>query len=614
VVRWWAAFFIAGLVSPPGAWTGFIAAILVSALGSGAIAAAGRSPRTPFDRRANGGINRSLAAFAICCAAGIVLWQVAGLESAIRVRQGTGPVRSRSGSRGTAAVERLEQRRPAGIRALSLPGVRARLLAALDDGRLSRRARGLVGAIVLGERSGVDFTLGDTYAYVGLTHLLALSGMHLGAIAAPLSWLLSRLIRSKRRSDSVLLVVLCAYAAVACLPASLLRALFLTAAIVGFRTAGMNTDLLGALVAGSGLLVAIDPSIAFDAGFRLSFAAVCAIALVAAPLAKSAGAILPGGLRGAMVKAVLFPALITCSVQFFTLPLVVGLFHRTSLLAPVVNVIVSIPFAAFLYAGTLYVFVPLAPFKALLAFGMNPLCAFLEAAPAVFAARPHAGIYRSDVVVDAYLCGTALVAWALQRSCPRRRACLAAGAALVAIAFIHPSLPMSRARVGGSPVAEGRVMRISRGGAEYVGAGKGFVFLGDAFTSGEAYRFTRDLWARGVKGVGRCVVTPERLRRTHGLFYLLSRVRVDEVLCSRYLLLRDADIAARVESRGARIAAVGAGDVLRDGRWRLEITGPPFPPPRGALSGADAVLTWRLIAARTTSLDLPPGRGYHAVP
>jgi ComEC/Rec2-related protein len=614
VVRWWAAFFIAGIASPPGTGTGLLAAILISALGFGAAAAARRSPRTPFDRFGTRRVDRAPASFVVCCAAGLVLWQAAGLESAMRSRSSTGAPRSIRESRGTTGAEPSERRRPAGLRALSLPGVRSELLDALDDGRLSRRARGLVGAIVLGERSGVGFTLSDAYSYVGLAHLLALSGMHLGAIAVPLSWLLSRLIRSRRRSDFALLVVLGVYASVACFPASLLRALFLTAAIVGFRSAGMNTDLLGALVAGSGLLVAIDPSIACDAGFQLSFAAVCAIALIAAPLAKSAEAILPDGFRGTILKAVLFPALVTCSVQLFTLPLVVHLFYRTSILAPVVNVIVSIPFAAFLYAGALYVFVPLAALRTLLALGMNPLCAFLEAAPAAFAARPHAGIYRSDVRFDAYLCGTALIAWALRRRCPRRRAIMAAGAAFVVLAFMFPS-----ARMGDSGAAENsgvdyRVTRVSWRGAEYVGAGTGIVFLGDDFGSGEAYRFTRALWAKGVSRVGRCVVAPERLRRNHGLFYLLSRVRVDEVLCSRYLLLQSADLAARVGSRGARIAAVGAGDVIREGRWRLEITGPPFPPPRGTLSGADAVLTWRLIAVRTTSLDLPPDRGYHAVP
>ncbi len=536
----------------------------------------------------------------MCGAAAIVVWQTAGLDRIAHDRPGA-----------------TRPARPAGIRSLSLTGARSRLLEGLDDGRLSKRARGLVGALILDDRSGLDFEISETYSYVGITHFLALSGMHLGAIAIPLSGVLSRLIRSRRRSDIALLVILAAYSAVAGFPASLLRALFLSAAVVSYRLAGMNTDLIGSLVAGSCALVAIDPPIAFDVGFQLSFAAVCGIALVAAPLSKKAEARLPGGVRGTMMKAVFLPALITCSVQFITMPLVISLFKRASFYSPVVNVMVSLPFTALLYAGLLYVFVPLGPVRALLALGINPLCRFLETAPGVFARSPHAALYRGDFRIDAYLCGALLAAWALQKSCPRKRAIAGAGAVCVALAFLAPGSGRSGAHGPGgadrSPRAD-QIPRVSCRGAAYLGAGRGFIFLGEGFTSGDAYRFTRSLWAEGVRSAGRCVVAPSRLRRNHGVFYLLTRIRVDEVLCSDYLLLRDANLPARLGAGGAGVRAVRAGDVFQEGRWRLEIAGPAFPPPRGIVAESDAAVSWKLIAGSITPLDLPSSRGYHAVP
>ncbi|MCX5752230.1 MAG: hypothetical protein NTW97_01150, partial [Candidatus Krumholzibacteria bacterium] len=195
---------------------------------------------------------------------------------------------------------------------------------------------------------------------------------------------------------------------------------------------------------------------------------------------------------------------------------------------------------------------------------------------------------------------------------------LIAGAACITLAFLAPAAKRSGAGAPGavehSPKAN-PVLRVSSRGAAYFGAGNGIIFLGDGFTSGDAYRFTRSLWAEGVRSAGRCVVSPSYLRRNHGLFYLIRRIRVDEVLCSRYLLLGDADLSAHLEAQVGRVRAASEGDLFWDGRWRLEITGPPFPPPRrGAVAGSDAGLTWRLIDGKITSLDLPSRRGYHAVP
>ena len=620
MVRWWAAFFIAGLVSPPDGRGGLMAALIAGGLAFGMAAIAGRAPWVRLQHFGMERLVRALGAFVMCVAAAVIIWQTAGLARMARDCSGAGtpgsgtdlraPSATKTAVRGTAP--------PTGIRSLSLSGARSRLLDMLDDGRLTGRARGLVGALILDDRSGLDFKISETYSYVGITHFLALSGMHLGAIAIPLSGLLSRLIRSRRRSDIALLAILCLYSAVAGFPASLLRALFLSAAIIAYRFIGMHADLIGSLVAGSGVLVAIDSSIAFDVGFQLSFAAVCAIALIAIPLSKKAEAHVPGGILGTIVKAVAFPALITCSVQFLTMPLVIWIFKRVSLFSPVVNVMVSFPYTVLLYAGLLYVFIPLGPMRAFRAFGINPLCRFLEAAPGLFSRGPHAALYRGDFSIDAYLCGAALAAWAAQKSCPRRRVILIAGAACIALAFIAPAARRNGThafRVAGHSAEGDSVQRFSCGGASYLGAGKGIIFVGEDFRSGDAYRFTRSLWGQGVRRAGRCVVAPSYLRRNHGLFYLLKRISVDEVVCSRYLLLRDPELRGRLGEQGAKVRAVCAGDVLRDGRWRLEIVGPCFPPPRrGTVAGSDAVLTWRFIEGRITSLDLPSGRGYYAVP
>ncbi|MGD1049061.1 MAG: ComEC/Rec2 family competence protein, partial [Candidatus Krumholzibacteriaceae bacterium] len=508
-----------------------------------------------------------------------------------------------------------------GIRSLALTGARSRLLDLLDDGRLSKRSRALVGALILDDRRGLDFRLTEAYSYVGITHLLALSGMHLAAIAIPLSKILPRLIRSKRAADAALLAVLCLYSAVAGFPPSLLRSLFLCAAVIGNRFLGAHVDLAGSLIAGCFVLAGLDSSVVFDAGFQLSFAAVCGIAFIAIPVTRAVERVMPPGVRGTIARAVLFPALLTCSVQFLTLPLTISLFKRSSLLSPLVNVLVSFPFTILLYAGVLYVFVPLGAIRAILAPPVNLLCRFLAAVPSAFSHRPHAALIRGDFSFDIYFLGAALVVLSLRKSCGRKRLALGAGVACVALAFLWP---VARCRLGGPPGGERAgnaataAVPVGCEGCLYLPAGEGVVFVGEKFSSGDSYRMVRLLWGDGVRRIGCCVVTPSRPRATNGLAYLLSRISVREIVCSPYLMAGKPALARDIGERGLRVRAVSRGDLVTGGPWRLEILGPVYPPPRGApVSRSEADLSWRFVlgdAWSITSLDLGRGSGYYAVP
>lgn len=83
-------------------------------------------------------------------------------------------------------------RRPWDPALRSLRGLRTagcRRLAELDD----RRLAGFLGALVFGERAGLDFELADLFTRTGTRHLLALSGLHVVLAAALFAWPLGSL-------------------------------------------------------------------------------------------------------------------------------------------------------------------------------------------------------------------------------------------------------------------------------------------------------------------------------------------------------------------------------------------------------------------------------------
>lgn len=589
MARWWAAFFVAGLAAPGAFRAPFALWVLSCVLAASALCwkhSREGGIRAPVYERWRAG---AVVYYLLTCAGGIVLGEEAacGRIAHEGTRRAVSYVTLRGAGEGKGGTPRSfrVQGSPADSGTFpALSGARERLLASLESGGLAPKSKGLVAALVLNERGDLDARLSDDYSYLGITHFLALSGLHLCAVAVPLARLLSFLIRYRALRDGALLALLALYSALAGFPASLLRALFLSAAIMGYRLIGMHVDLLGALFAGSFALLALEPAVAFDAGFQLSFSAVCAIAAVGIPLSRMAESKFPRGIAGTAAKAAVFPAIITCAVQFFTLPLVVSLFSRSSLLAPVVNILVSLPFTVLLYAGLAYVFIPLGAVRWLLAPPMNLVCRFLERVPGAFASRPHPGILHGDFNPALYLIGAGLFAFALRRKRGLRRLSLAAGALCIVCSFVAPrapGVPPPLPRFGATGGGVRKPLIIEGRGSVCIAGERCLLFVGDSFTSWDAYRLARSLWRARIRSIDCCVVKPSGLRARHGLSHILARVAVKEVVCSPYLEAREPGLSAGIERMGIAVRIVSAGDSVECGPWILRIRSPAYPPRKG---------------------------------
>ena len=132
-------------------------------------------------------------------------------------------------------------------------------------------------AMVLGRKKGMDSEVKALYQGAGISHLLAISGLHLSLIGAGLFGLLKKVRLPVALSAGISTWILIVYAQLTGMGISTRRALvmFLAAGLLK-RTPDLPTSLAVAAL----LLLVPKPQRILDAGFQLSFSAVLGIAVM----------------------------------------------------------------------------------------------------------------------------------------------------------------------------------------------------------------------------------------------------------------------------------------------------------------------------------------------
>ncbi|MCF7994690.1 MAG: DNA internalization-related competence protein ComEC/Rec2 [Chromatiaceae bacterium] len=211
-------------------------------------------------------------------------------------------------------------------------GLRERLLEALPTGVGSA----LVPALVIGDRGALTPAQWSVFSRTGTSHLIAISGLHVGLVSAALFVLVRRLwvwapglalrVAAPRAAAVAALLAALVYAALAGFSVSTQRALMMLAVVLLAMVAGRTLRASSALSLALAAVLLVDPAAVLDYGFWLSFGAV-AVLLYA--LGWRLGP--PGWIArwGAAQWA----------VALGLLPLLIAFFGRASVIAPLVNLI-----------------------------------------------------------------------------------------------------------------------------------------------------------------------------------------------------------------------------------------------------------------------------------
>jgi len=242
---------------------------------------------------------------------------------------------------------------------------------------------GTATAIVLGDKSGMDRNVNESFRLAGVAHIFAVSGLHVGFIVLMFNWLLRKLKVNNYAALVVTALATVAYAWICGFSASVLRAVVMSAVVMITRTTGRQPDVLSSLGLSAFLILLFRPLYITDAGFLLSFASVFGIATVTAALTRLIRKIKPVILKKAASG---FAVSLGASLGAF--PLIVLFYGNFSIIGLLFNV-VAVPAVTVLFIGLLLTLIP--PFFAL-AIPLNFSLTLLTKAAALFGGLPFSAV------------------------------------------------------------------------------------------------------------------------------------------------------------------------------------------------------------------------------
>jgi competence protein ComEC len=469
-------------------------------------------------------------------------------------------------------------------------------------------------ALLLGDDAAMSADDWDRYVRTGVIHVLAISGQHLVILGAFL-WFVLRLLGVRRRTAAVIVAAtLLTYALMTGGRPSAVRAAVIACSVCGgilIRATPLpaNTFALAWL-----LVLAINPTDLFTAGFQLSFLCVAVliwgIARWFAPreptpmelLINESRSSIEQGLRG-MLRLIGQAYLVTLVLGLATAPLVAYWQNIMSPAGLVIGPIAILLTTVALIAGFLLLMLwPLGPAAAPLAWVAGRSIALCDYCVDIAGRLPGGYWYVGSLptwwVVGFY---TILLGWLLvgtpeiARHISHIRTRLWFAAALagwtllgLAAGFVRPEADEMRVTF----------VAVDHGGCAVIETPDGRVLLYDVGATAGPDVTKRHiapyLWSRGIRRIDEVFLSHADLDHFNGLNSLLDRFAVGQVTMTPTFAEKPtagvhATLAA-IERRGIPVRVARAGDQFRAGEVTLDVLHPPETGPEGVENVRSLVL------------------------
>ncbi len=210
----------------------------------------------------------------------------------------------------------------------------------------------LIRALLIGDRKDIDHEIVNSFVVVGVVHVLAVSGLHVGFIVMILSLVLGRANIYWRIILSIIGIVL--FAIISGGQPSVIRASIMAILMLISTLFGRKYNSISVLAVAAFLILIFNPIDLFNPGFQLSFAAVFSIVYFHPKIQNY----IIQNVKNHKLQTFLTFSLLTFSATIGTLPFTVYYFHIFSiasffanlLVVPLIGFVVSLAVSSLVFS------------------------------------------------------------------------------------------------------------------------------------------------------------------------------------------------------------------------------------------------------------------------
>ncbi|WP_338970228.1 ComEC/Rec2 family competence protein [Fusobacterium nucleatum] len=191
-------------------------------------------------------------------------------------------------------------------------------------------------AILLGDNTRIKKDLKDKIRYIGLSHIFAMSGLHIALVIAIFYFIFKKTMKNKRLIEILLLVSITLYYLSVKESPSFTRAYIIAVVYLLGKLFYEKVDLGKTLFISAVVSIFINPTAIFSISFQLSYGAMIAIAYIFPYVRKI------NYKKFKILDYILF----TTTIQIFLIPITVYYFNSVQFLSVISN-LVLLPLASF---------------------------------------------------------------------------------------------------------------------------------------------------------------------------------------------------------------------------------------------------------------------------
>jgi competence protein ComEC len=421
---------------------------------------------------------------------------------------------------------------------------------------LDKKEAGTLIAMLLGEKYLLEDEIKRLYQSSGISHILAISGLHVSLLGSGILWFLRKCRLPQFPSTLLTIFLLYSYGELTNFSVSTNRACVMMTILLLAPLLGKSYDLLSATALSALLILLQNPLQLFSAGFLLSYAAVLGIAVLL-PCLKQLLSI---------QQTILNSILVSASATAATTPIILYFFYQFPAYSILVNLLI-LPFITLLTLTSLLagligaIWLPLGIF---FIGGANYLlklyeliCLINDELPGslITTGRPSSLLICCSVLL---LCSFVILSKRYQKK-----------TSLILFVLSIGMLFIPQRNVG----LELTMLDVGQGDAIFMETASGSTYLIDGGSSdikqaGE-YRLLPFLKYRGVDRIHYAIITHSDKDHVSGISELieLEQIKVEQLLLPKIARKDENYLAleALAQKRGIKLGYIGAGDRIIDG-------------------------------------------------